>query len=105
MKKCGTPKVLQVNCPPEVTLFHRTTIPADLGDDTTYPPKAGLYRNALVVYEANGHTYMYSSDGIPTFISDGTKGTIDYEKLINKPQINSVELIGDVSLEDLGITD
>ena len=105
MKKCGTPKVLQVNCPPEVTLFHRTTIPADLGDDIAYPPKAGLYRNALVVYEANGHTYMYSSDGIPTFISDGTKGTIDYEKLINKPQINSVELIGDVSLEDLGITD
>lgn len=30
-------------------------------------------------------------------------GTRDYEKLRNKPQINGVELIGDKSLEDLGI--
>lgn len=103
MKECGTPKVLQVNCPPEVTLFHRTTIPAELGDDTTYPPKSGLYRNSLVVYEANKHTYMYSSDGIPTFISDGTSGTKDYNELFNKPLINTVELIGDKSLPDLGV--
>lgn len=30
-------------------------------------------------------------------------GTRDYEKLRNKPQINGVELIGNKSLEDLGI--
>lgn len=33
----------------------------------------------------------------------GGTGTDDYTRLINKPKINGVELIGDVSLEDLGI--
>ena len=28
-------------------------------------------------------------------------GTFDYNKLNNKPQINNVELIGNISLEDL----
>lgn len=29
----------------------------------------------------------------------------DYEGLVNKPKINGVELVGDVSLEDIGIPD
>lgn len=33
----------------------------------------------------------------------GGGGTTNYERLRNKPQINSVELIGNKSLEDLGI--
>ena len=34
-----------------------------------------------------------------------TGGTSDYEKIKNKPSINGVELIGDKTTEDLGITD
>lgn len=34
-------------------------------------------------------------------VSDG--GTADYERLINKPKIESVVLIGDKSFEDLGL--
>lgn len=63
------PKVIQINNPQEPILFHRVDIPATLGDDTTYPPKAGLYKNVLLVYEANSHAYLYSSDGIPTAMS------------------------------------
>ena len=63
------PKVIQINNPQEPILFHRVDIPATLGDDTTYPPKAGLYKNVLLVYEANNHAYLYSSDGIPTIMS------------------------------------
>lgn len=63
------PKVIQINNPQEPILFHRVDIPATLGDDTTYPPKAGLYKNVLLVYEANNHAYLYSSDGIPTAMS------------------------------------
>lgn len=33
----------------------------------------------------------------------GAGGTKDYEKLKNKPSIESVELIGDKSFEDLGL--
>jgi hypothetical protein len=65
-----------------------------------------MYRNVLLVYEANSHVYMFSSDGMPTFISDGkTSGVEDYEELLNKPLINGHELIGDSSLEDIGVTD
>lgn len=33
----------------------------------------------------------------------GGEGTKDYEKLINKPQINDVTLIGNKSFEELGV--
>lgn len=33
----------------------------------------------------------------------GPTGTDDYEKLINKPKINGIELKKDISLDDLGI--
>lgn len=33
-----------------------------------------------------------------------TPGTHDYDNLINKPSINGVTLEGDLSLEDLGIS-
>lgn len=102
--KCLSPAVLQINnqdCP---TVFHRVTFPAAMGDDETNPPRNGQYRNVLLVYEANGHVYMFSSDGIPTLISDGA-GTTDYNRLSNKPSIEGHELVDDSSLEDIGVID
>lgn len=85
---------------PNPLIFRRVIIPAALGDDKENPPENGAYCNALVIYEANNAIYIYSSDGIWTKLS----GTIDnYEQLTNKPSINGVELIGDVTLEELGI--
>lgn len=60
------PKVVQINNPCCPVIFHRVDIPAVMGDDTTYPPENGLYKNVLLVYEANGNAYLYSSDGVPT---------------------------------------
>ena len=37
-------------------------------------------------------------------VMEGAGGTTDYEKLNNKPSINDVELSGDKSLGDLGIS-
>ena len=107
MKKCDCdpPKALEIKCPGEVILFRKVEIPAEMGDDVTYPPRPGMYRNVLLVYKANNHVYMYSSDGMPTFISDGGEGTKDYEDLINKPSIDGYELSGDVTLEDIGVID
>lgn len=53
----------------EPTLFHKVIRPASLGDDTVTPPEQLDYKNVLLVYAANGHVYLYSSDGAPTFIS------------------------------------
>lgn len=102
-KDCNTPKVLEIHnheCP---VLFHRVIVPAAIGDDETNPPRNGQYRNVLLQYEANKHIYMFSSDGIPTYISDGDedRDTTDYNELTNKPQINDVELVGNKSFEDL----
>ena len=37
-------------------------------------------------------------------VMEGAGGTTDYDELNNKPRINNVELSGDKSLEDLGIS-
>lgn len=103
--KCLSPAVLQINnqdCP---TVFHKVTFPAAMGDDKTNPPRNGQYRNVLLVYEANKHVYMFSSDGIPTLISDGGQGVDDYNELTNKPSIDGHELVDDSSLEDIGVMD
>ena len=78
------PKVININHPQEPVLFHRVDVPAAMGDDTTYPPENGLYKNVLLVYEANNHVYLYNSDGIPTSLT-----------------VNTSEI--EEALEDLGI--
>ena len=55
--KCGIKKVF---------------LPAALGDDSAespIAPKNGAYCNAIVVYGANDHVYIYSTEGIPTLIT------------------------------------
>ena len=47
-------------------------IPTALGDDSKdspVAPKNGAYCNAIVVYEANDHVYIYSTEGVPTLIN------------------------------------
>ncbi len=67
IKNCHVPKAL---------IFRRITIPAAVADDTVTPPENGAYCNELVVYEATGNAYLYSSDGIPT------KLTVDLDAYI-----------------------
>ena len=87
---------------PNPLIFRRVIIPSALGDDRENPPENGAYCNALVIYEANNAMYLYSSDGIPTKIPTSITS---YNDLTHKPSINGVELEGDISLEELGISD
>ena len=49
-------------------------------------------------------TDVQTSDGeIDTDIEISTGGTNDYNDLVNKPSIEGVELIGDKTLEELGV--
>lgn len=72
MSECrkNPPKVLQVTCCDQPTLFHLVEIPASVGDETTIPPVPGLYRNVLLVYESSGNGYIYTSDGMPVKVKD-----------------------------------
>ena len=71
--KCNCTKdfpraVIEINNPETLVLLRKVSIPASIGDDTTVPPAIGKYHNAILYYEANNHTYLYSSDGIPTLL-------------------------------------
>lgn len=104
-KKCNKdfPKaVIEIDNPEQITLMRKVTIPASMGDDTTVPPAVGKYHNVLLYYEANQKSYLYSSDGIPTQL---TNGITDYEAATNLPQINSHTLIGDKTGDQLGLQD
>ena len=52
------------------------------------------------IVKPDGETITVDEDG--TIHANGSQGTIDYEELENKPQINGVELSGNKSFEELG---
>ena len=54
--------------------------------------------------ESSIDTDIQTSDGeIDTDIELSAGGTNDYNDLINKPSIEGVELVGDKTLEELGV--
>lgn len=54
--------------------------------------------------ESSITTDIQTSDGeINTDIELSASGTNDYNDLINKPSIEGVELVGDKTLEELGV--
>lgn len=61
--------VVEINNPETLVLFRKVSLPASMGTEEETPASIGKYHNVLLVYEANGHIYLYSSDGIPTLIS------------------------------------
>ena len=60
--------VVEINNPEEIVLLRKVVIPVSMGDDNDVPPAIGKYRNTILYYEANKHVYLYSSDGIPTYL-------------------------------------
>lgn len=50
-------------------------IPTVLGDDSAtsdVAPRNGNYCNSIVQYEANGAVYIYSREGVPVKVKEGT---------------------------------
>lgn len=85
--KCGLKKVF---------------LPSVLGDDgkdSPIAPKNGAYCNTIVVYEANGHIYIYSKEGIPTLMTSGGGG--DYDEIIKEIQEDLAETEGNLAQEIL----
>lgn len=67
--QCGlSPAVLQINNR-ECILFSKVSVPASMGDETTFPPEPGKYKNTLLYYESTKTSFLYSSEGVPTRIS------------------------------------
>lgn len=71
-KHCGckdcTRAVMEITNPEKIILLRKVVVPATMGDDTEVPASVGKYCNVVLWYEANKHTYIYSSDGIPTLL-------------------------------------
>jgi hypothetical protein len=73
-----TKATVEILNPKELTMFRKVTVPASMGDDTANPPRVGKYCNVILYYEANNQAYIYSSDGIPTRITE------DLTPILNK---------------------
>lgn len=74
-------------------------IPTSLGDDSegsNVAPKNGAYCNALVFYEANGHVYIYTKEGIPTLIDVDASDISTLEQEVRKAQRDVYELREDI---------
>lgn len=104
--KCSCSKnfpssVIEINNPPEIVLFHKVVIPVSLGDETQTPPSIGKYCNVLLVYEANGHAYLYSSDGIPTQLTAENGGVDDFNLLLNRPKYNGMPMDGNTDIPNV----
>lgn len=63
-----TRAVVEIDNPEEIVLLRKVTIPASMGTEEQVPAAIGRYRNVVLHYEANKHTYICSSDGIPTLL-------------------------------------
>lgn len=103
---CNTPKIIAIENPCETVLFRKVSIPASMGDDITNPPVQGKYRNVLMVYEANGHSYLYDSGGIATLIGEGAAtATGDFDQLINRPKYAGQVMTSDTNIPDVSAID
>ena len=69
--------VIEIDNPEAINIFRKVVVPTSMGDDTDVPAAIGKYRNVLLNYEANNHTYLYSSDGIPTLLTSDIAETIE----------------------------
>lgn len=82
-KGLGTATVVEMP-----VFFRLVRVTAAQGDEESFPPAVGLYRNVILNYEVNNHSYIYSSDGIPVLITgrDGSAGSLDFDNLTNRPK-------------------
>lgn len=76
-KRAFPSAILEINNPEQITLFRKVVIPASMGDEEDVPAAIGKYRNVLLNYEKNNHSYLYSSDGIPTLLTSDIAETIE----------------------------
>lgn len=63
-----TKAVIEIDNPETLVLLRKVVIPTSMGTEEQIPAVVGKYKNVILYYEANKHTYIYSSDGIPTLI-------------------------------------
>ena len=72
---CSSGAAVVIKNATEYVNFRKVLIPASVGDETTNPPQNGAFSNVLLVYEATGAAFLYSSDGVFTQLPEkGEKG-------------------------------
>lgn len=87
MDKDFTKAVVEIHNPETLVLFRKVVLPASMGTEDDVPAEIGKYFNVLLVYESNGHAYLYSSDGVPTLLTvSGSGGTFDFNDILNRPK-------------------
>lgn len=107
-KKCWEQPCPKVDCRKDTCKcgLKRVVIPALLGDDSEgskAAPKNGAYCNAIVTYEANGHTYIYSKEGIPTLIDVDAAGIDELDNRVKEVERDVKNIEEDIDNIDSNI--
>ena len=97
---CPMPGVIEVEKP---IMFRLVKVPSSVGDETAFPPNPGLYRNVLLHYDINEHTYIYSSDGMPVLLTveGGSGGTYDFDELTNRPSYAGTTMTSQTNIPEV----
>lgn len=75
------------------------------GDLSSIDKNENITGNLSPILDIDGNITRITSVGGSITYSNGQGNYRDYNYLINKPQIESVELIGDKSFEQLGLSE
>lgn len=96
--------VIEINNPEKLILFRKVVLPASMGTEEDVPASAGKYFNVLLVYEANGHIYLYSSDGVPTLLSTDIGDLSEIERRLSGVEQSLITEISDREAADMSLS-
>lgn len=88
---CSTGAAVVIKNATEYVNFRKVLVPASVRSDETDPPKPGEFCNVLLVFEATGNVYLYSSDKIPTFISSDLDVLKEYTRKLVETEATARE--------------
>lgn len=100
---CGKnclPPVVEIKNEPCPVEFLTTEVEGTLEEN---PPVVGGFRNVLAAYKGSKAKVLYSSDGIPSVLSDdgGSGGVSDFNELEHRPKYDGQVMTGNTDIPEV----
>lgn len=106
-KSCWAKQCPKVDCKKKECCcgLKYVNVPAALGDDgkkSSVAPKAGMYSNAVVEYEANGHVWVYTNEGVPVEVErEHSGGVSDFDDLNGRPRYAGHRMTSETNIPEV----
>ena len=106
-KSCWAKQCPKVDCKKKECCcgLKYVNVPAALGDDgknSSVAPVVGRYSNAVVEYEANGHIWVYTNEGVPVEVEkDHSGGSPYFDDLIGRPRYAGFKMTSGTNIPEV----